>query len=207
MSDRNPSPYTRILVLAGPALALLATICSLAAGSGLRLPGGRLVLRGPLEPSHGAPVRPVAGVSSWGLGGLHPLPAPRRARGAFRMVEPDRPIRLATRTRGAGTSQPRPGRTLPVAESPSRAAPPRGGAWPGGGAAGRPGEGVSGRHHPPTQGGARCGNPDPKHEPSSPISSAGDWRTSDTRSDDTDRPGARSGPCPLGRRAGARAGA
>ena len=39
MSDRNPSRYTRALVLAGPALALLATILSLAAGSGLRLLG------------------------------------------------------------------------------------------------------------------------------------------------------------------------
>ncbi len=39
MSDKNPSPYTRSLVLAGPGLALLATICSLAAGSGLRLLG------------------------------------------------------------------------------------------------------------------------------------------------------------------------
>ncbi len=40
MSDPNPSPYARALVLAGPALALLATILSLAAGagSGLRLP-------------------------------------------------------------------------------------------------------------------------------------------------------------------------
>ncbi len=37
MSDPNPSPYARALVLAGPALALLATIFSLAAGSGLRL--------------------------------------------------------------------------------------------------------------------------------------------------------------------------
>ena len=33
MSNRNPSLYTRALVLAGPVLALLATICSLAAGS------------------------------------------------------------------------------------------------------------------------------------------------------------------------------
>ena len=39
MSNQNPSPYARALVLAGPALALLATICSLAAGSGLRLLG------------------------------------------------------------------------------------------------------------------------------------------------------------------------
>ena len=39
MSNRNPYPYTRALVLAGPGLALLATICSLAAGSGLRLLG------------------------------------------------------------------------------------------------------------------------------------------------------------------------
>ncbi len=37
MSNRNPSRYARALVLAGPALALLATILSLAAGSGLRL--------------------------------------------------------------------------------------------------------------------------------------------------------------------------
>ncbi|MCY4383783.1 MAG: hypothetical protein OXE44_11605 [Nitrospinae bacterium] len=37
MSDPNPSPYTRALVLAGPTLALIATILSLAAGSGLRL--------------------------------------------------------------------------------------------------------------------------------------------------------------------------
>ena len=36
MSNRKPSRYTRALVLAGPALALLATILSLAAGSGLR---------------------------------------------------------------------------------------------------------------------------------------------------------------------------
>ena len=40
MSNRNPSPYTRALVLAGPGLALLATILSLSAGSGLRLPLG-----------------------------------------------------------------------------------------------------------------------------------------------------------------------
>ena len=33
MSDRNPSPYTRGLVLVGPTLALLATILSLAAGT------------------------------------------------------------------------------------------------------------------------------------------------------------------------------
>ena len=37
MSGQNPSPYTRALVLAGPTLAFLATILSLAAGSGLRL--------------------------------------------------------------------------------------------------------------------------------------------------------------------------
>ena len=37
MSDKNPSRYTRSLVLAGPVLAFLATICSLAAGSGFRL--------------------------------------------------------------------------------------------------------------------------------------------------------------------------
>ncbi len=37
MSEPNPSRCTRTLVLAGPALALLATILSLAAGSGLRL--------------------------------------------------------------------------------------------------------------------------------------------------------------------------
>ena len=36
MSNRKPSRYTRALVLAGPALALLATIFSLAAGIGLR---------------------------------------------------------------------------------------------------------------------------------------------------------------------------
>ena len=36
MSNRKPSRYTRALVLAGPALALLATILSLAAGIGLR---------------------------------------------------------------------------------------------------------------------------------------------------------------------------
>ena len=36
MSEPNPSRYTRALVLAGPALALLATILSLAAGIGLR---------------------------------------------------------------------------------------------------------------------------------------------------------------------------
>ena len=39
MNDRNPYPYTRALVLAGLGLALLATILSLAAGSGLRLLG------------------------------------------------------------------------------------------------------------------------------------------------------------------------
>ena len=39
MSEQNPSPYTRALVLAGPTAALLATILSLAAGSGLRLLG------------------------------------------------------------------------------------------------------------------------------------------------------------------------
>ena len=39
MSNRNPSRYARALVLAGPALAFLATILSLAAGSGLRLLG------------------------------------------------------------------------------------------------------------------------------------------------------------------------
>ena len=39
MNNRNPSRYTRALVLAGPGAALLATICSLAAGSGLRLLG------------------------------------------------------------------------------------------------------------------------------------------------------------------------
>ena len=36
MSNRKPSRYTRALVLAGPALALLATILSLTAGIGLR---------------------------------------------------------------------------------------------------------------------------------------------------------------------------
>ncbi len=36
MSNRKPSRYTRALVFAGPALALLATILSLAAGIGLR---------------------------------------------------------------------------------------------------------------------------------------------------------------------------
>ena len=39
MSDKNPSRYTRALILAGPGTALLATILSLAAGSGLRLLG------------------------------------------------------------------------------------------------------------------------------------------------------------------------
>ena len=40
MTNRNPSPSrrTRILVLVGPVSALLATILSLASGSGLRLP-------------------------------------------------------------------------------------------------------------------------------------------------------------------------
>ena len=36
MTNRNPSRYTRALVLAGLGLALLATILSLAAGFGLR---------------------------------------------------------------------------------------------------------------------------------------------------------------------------
>ena len=36
MTNRNPSRYTRALVLAGLGLALLATILSLAAGIGLR---------------------------------------------------------------------------------------------------------------------------------------------------------------------------
>ena len=36
MSNQNPSRTARVLVLAGPALALLATILLLAAGSGLR---------------------------------------------------------------------------------------------------------------------------------------------------------------------------
>ena len=36
MTKNNPSCGARLLVLAGPALALLATILSLAAGSGLR---------------------------------------------------------------------------------------------------------------------------------------------------------------------------
>ena len=36
MSEQNPSPYIRALILAGPGLVLLATILSLAAGSGLR---------------------------------------------------------------------------------------------------------------------------------------------------------------------------
>ena len=38
MTNRNPSRSTRALVLAGPILALLATILSLAAGIGLRPP-------------------------------------------------------------------------------------------------------------------------------------------------------------------------
>ena len=42
------------------------------------------------------------------------------------------------------------------------------------------------------------------NEPSSPISSAGGWPTSDTKSGDTNRPGARFVPYPPGRRAGAR---
>lgn len=37
MTNRNPSRGARFLVLAGPATALLATILSLATGSGLRL--------------------------------------------------------------------------------------------------------------------------------------------------------------------------
>ena len=36
MTKRNPSRYTRAIVLAGPATALLATILALAAGIGLR---------------------------------------------------------------------------------------------------------------------------------------------------------------------------
>ena len=36
MTNRNPSRSARLLVIAGPVLALLATILSLAAGSGLR---------------------------------------------------------------------------------------------------------------------------------------------------------------------------
>ena len=39
MNNQNPSRYARAIVLAGPVLALLATILSLAAGSGLRLLG------------------------------------------------------------------------------------------------------------------------------------------------------------------------
>ena len=39
MTNPKPSRGERLLVLAGPGLALLATICSLAAGSGLRLLG------------------------------------------------------------------------------------------------------------------------------------------------------------------------
>ena len=39
MSNRKPSRYARSLVLAGPALALLATLLSPATGSGLRPPG------------------------------------------------------------------------------------------------------------------------------------------------------------------------
>ena len=39
MSYHNPSRYTRALVLAGPAAALLITVFSLANGSGLRLLG------------------------------------------------------------------------------------------------------------------------------------------------------------------------
>ncbi len=68
MTNRNPSRSTRVLVLAGPALALLATILSLATGIGLRLlVGAVLGLFGPLEPPHGPIVRPVAGVPGWGL--------------------------------------------------------------------------------------------------------------------------------------------
>ena len=40
MTNRNPSRYTRVLVLEGLGLALLATILSLAAGIGLRPPLG-----------------------------------------------------------------------------------------------------------------------------------------------------------------------
>ena len=39
MTNPEPSRGERLLVLAGPALALLATICSLAAGSSLRILG------------------------------------------------------------------------------------------------------------------------------------------------------------------------
>ena len=48
MSDKNPSRYTGALVLAGPVLALTATILSLAAGSGLRLPCGPVWFRAAL---------------------------------------------------------------------------------------------------------------------------------------------------------------
>jgi|GEM_PF-6835119 len=134
MTDPRPSRSERLLVLAGPATALLATILSLAAGIGLRLPpGGRLGLFGSLEPPHGPLVRPVAGVPPRGLVPIHPLPAPRRARRALRPGVTHRPLCLAPRAGRTGASRSRPGRPLPVAESPSRPAPPRGGVRPGGG--------------------------------------------------------------------------
>ena len=67
MTDHDPSGLTRALVLAGPALALLATVFCLLTGTGLRFPPWRLVRCGPLELRHRARARPVAGVPPWGL--------------------------------------------------------------------------------------------------------------------------------------------
>ena len=194
MTNRNPSRYTRALVLA--------------AGIGLHPPpGGRLGLFGSLEPPHGPLVRPLAGVPPRGLVPIHPLPTPRRARRALRPGVTHRPLRMAPRAGRTGASRSRPGRPLPVAESPSRPAPPRGGVRPGGGGARASGRGRFPASCKSSNTGrlTRCENPNHRRAPSSLISSAGAWPMSDTPwSASAPRWTARSVPCPPGRAGGAR---
>ena len=124
MSNRKPSRYTRALVLAGPALALLATILLLATGTGLRplwavwacsalwclLTALSCVL--------------WRGLRHGGLDGLSSLRTARRERRGLRVVRPDGPLFLAPRAGGAGTVRPGPGRTLPVEGPQAERRPP-----------------------------------------------------------------------------------
>ena len=131
MSDKNPSPYTRALVLAGPGLALLATIPSLAAGSGLRLLGAVwfcAVLWSLLTALSCVLWRGLRH-GDWTAFTRYRIPGGRGER--FGLVYAHGPLRLAPRNRGSGTSRSRPGRTLPVAESPSRPAPTERPRWAG----------------------------------------------------------------------------
>ena len=82
MTNRNPPRSARLFVLAGPTLALPATICSLANGSSSRLPGAVWFCAALLEPPHGPHVRPVAGVPhrDWSAFTHHELPDGRSER-------------------------------------------------------------------------------------------------------------------------------